>query len=89
MNSITKGEVWSGKTKYYSEPDWIIKTGNTEYTRKNNIYDLAGNLWEYTNEINVDRGGGFYHERYFISASACIINSSAYYMVRFPCCFIH
>ncbi len=89
VNSITKGEVWSGKTKYYSEPDWIIKTGNTEYTRKNNIYDLAGNLWEYTNEINVDRGGGFYHERYFISASACIINSSAYYMVRFPCCFIH
>ena len=71
VNSITKGEVWSGKTENYSEPRWIIKTGNTEYTRKNNIYDLAGNLWELTNERYYEsssygfviRGGGYYDEK--------------------------
>ncbi len=29
---------------------WLLKTGNTEYTKRNNIYDLAGNLWEWTYE---------------------------------------
>ncbi len=44
---------------------WLLKTGNTEYTKRNNIYDLAGNLWELTTEqfrtgtssYRVSRGG--------------------------------
>ena len=40
----------------------ILNTGCTEYTKINNIYDLAGNIWEYTIESYSDdciiaRGG--------------------------------
>ena len=28
-----------------------IATGSSEYTKKNNIYDLAGNMWEWTTEV--------------------------------------
>ncbi len=35
-----------------SDYAWLLKTGNTEYTKRNNIYDLTGNLWEWTYEIN-------------------------------------
>jgi formylglycine-generating enzyme required for sulfatase activity len=30
---------------------WLLKTGNSEYTKANNIYDLGGNLWEWSSEI--------------------------------------
>ena len=41
-----------------------IPTGSTEYTKANNIYDLAGNMYDWTLEAystnyRVDRGGGF------------------------------
>lgn len=42
----------------------IISTGSTEYTNTNNIYDLAGNVVEYTNTYSEDWGyysvGGYY-----------------------------
>mgnify|MGYP004631211853 CR=1 FL=1 len=28
-----------------------IGTGGSEYTKKNNIYDMAGNMWEWTTEV--------------------------------------
>ena len=30
---------------------YLLGTGVTEYTKRNNIYDLAGNCWEWTTEI--------------------------------------
>ena len=47
----------------FSNTTGLIKTGEYEQTKANNIYDLAGNLWEWTTEacntINrVHRGGG-------------------------------
>ena len=43
-----------------------IPTGSTEYTKANNIYDLAGNVWDWTMEANgaysrVCRGGYYYN----------------------------
>ena len=34
-----------------NSPASLINTGEKEETNKNNIYDLAGNLWEWTTEI--------------------------------------
>ena len=41
-----------------------IPTGSTEYTKANNIYDMAGNVWEFTTEskstyYRVYRGGSY------------------------------
>ena len=44
--------------------EYLLGTGVTDYTKKNNIYDLAGNCWEWTTESNsssdrVIRGGSY------------------------------
>ena len=43
----------------------IIPTGSSEYTKANNIYDLAGNVYDFTMEASssnsrVQRGGYYY-----------------------------
>ncbi len=51
-NPITKPDKGSKTKEYY----WLLKTGNTEYTKRNNIYDLCGNMWEWTNETKSSCG---------------------------------
>ena len=42
----------------------LIPTGSAEYTKTNNIYDMAGNVWEWTTEADSTNGmvcrGGYY-----------------------------
>ena len=50
--STDYGANWTSKTDN-DEKDtviWLLKTGHSEYTNRKNIYDLAGNLWEWSNE---------------------------------------
>ena len=69
----------------------LIPTGNSEYTKANNIYDMAGNVWEWTMESSTSgrkfRGGSWVYEGNDRQASCNIyrnpndINSS----IRLPC----
>ena len=47
-----------------SEETQVLNTGKTTFTMANNIYDLAGNVWEWTQEANDTHFravmGGFY-----------------------------
>ena len=77
-NSTTWGNYGNSRSNFYyiksdaTEPieieqltsNAIIPAGSTEYTNANNIYDLAGNVFEWTLEANstiarVCRGGGY------------------------------
>lgn len=53
----------STKTKETSN-SVLIPTGSAEYTKTNNIYDMAGNVWEWTTEAYSTYGrvcrGGYY-----------------------------
>ena len=59
-------------------------TGRSEYWKSNNIYDLAGNTWEWTQETyqstnnNVDRGGDFLYNGIYDPASSRGSYSSDY-----------
>ena len=48
--------ISSGTTKT-SGTAWRFATGNTDYTKVNNIYDLAGNILEWTQEWTVPQWG--------------------------------
>ena len=68
--STNDGASWILKTDNNAKEtnkSWLLKTGNTDYTKRKNIYDLAGNLWEWTNakynstSAYVTRGGSYYN----------------------------
>ena len=47
--SIDNGATWTGVSSTTKENvNWLLKTGHSNYTNRNNIFDLAGNLWEFT-----------------------------------------
>ena len=65
----------TASTEKPENSSYLLGTGVTEYTKKNNIYDLAGNCWEWTTEspsssVRVFRGGT-YDNRYGFGGPAC------------------
>ena len=51
-----------------------ISAGSAEYTKANNVYDMAGNVWDWTTEAystyyRVSCGGGYYRDGYSFPAS--------------------
>ena len=40
-----------------------MTTASSEDTKKNNIYDMAGNLWEWTEELAYDMSNNYYINR--------------------------
>lgn len=73
-NSSFKYTSSSGTvTTKYSNYNVIIPSGSTEYTKANNIYDIAGNVWDYTLEAyssfgRMIRGGYSYQYAYVYPA---------------------
>ena len=65
--STDYGNNFTDATASTEKPEnsgYLLGTGVTDYTKKNNIYDLAGNCWEWTTESNsssdrVCRGGSY------------------------------
>lgn len=56
-----------------------IPAGSAEYTKTNNIYDMAGNVWEWTTEASsthnrVYRGGNYYSDGYYPVANRDIFS---------------
>jgi len=46
-------------SNYYTADGRIeIATGSSDDTRTNNIYDLAGNMWEWTTETKIRKNNG-------------------------------
>ena len=68
--SIDYEDDYTEATTSTEKPDnsaYILGTGVTDYTKKNNIYDLAGNCLEWTTESDsssgrVYRGGDYYND---------------------------
>ena len=86
--STDNGKTWKTITRQTKETStsWLLKTGNTEYTKKKNIYDIAGNVWEWTSEIYGDkyilRGGGYYNSSYTFPANYRFIRQDTYRIVN-------
>ena len=83
-NSTTWANYYNATFDYYtaynststksSSSATILRTGVSEYTKVNNIYDLAGNIWEITLESTSTtsrpgRGNSIYSNSYGYSAS--------------------
>ena len=66
----------SGSTATKNEnSETIIPTGSTEYTKANNIYDLAGNVFDYTMQINEDIRTEVYTSSIRVAMGGSYINS--------------
>ena len=74
-NYNTANNYTEGTTGYEKNAGSLQNTGSSENWKANNIYDLAGNVWEWTQEAyyagsRAVRGGDFYNNGYNYPASS-------------------
>ena len=82
-NDIGYSEIDSKKEeKDRIKTVYEIATGSSDYCRKNNIYDLAGNMWEWTMEIgnhSIDSSNSTgKSESYAVRRGGCIVDGGGY-----------
>ena len=82
-NQDLTGYVESSAKKY--SDGILLTTGASDATKKMNIYDLAGNVWEWTLEYSsitfgpcTERGGRYYGDGYTSPASKRSVNDASY-----------
>ena len=88
-NSTENAAVMDGETKKYGSKQ---VTGYSEYWKANNIYDIAGNCWEWTQEANNTYYRAYRGGSYRSGGSSCPASSrysssaddSSYSNIRFP-----
>ena len=91
--STDNGKNFTDATASTEKPEnssYLLGTGVSDYTKKNNIYDLAGNCWEWTTEspsssTRVNRGGHYNHTAFDTPAYTRADDSadSSYYNISF------
>ena len=79
-------EATEEKKKYV---DNTVPTGSSDYTKINNIYDLAGNVYEYTaetaiNQLRVIRGGIYNTSINFLYSSVAFRNAVTDMLNKLP-----
>ena len=73
----------------------MIPTGSSEYTKANNIYDLAGNILEWTMNAYYNNGRTYRGGLYYNTGVSNPASSNSYYSpfttygLRLPCNAIH
>ena len=96
LDSIVVSNETTGKMKKTEQSSGLngilLTTGGTEQSNVMNIYDIAGNVWEWTLEKNSDtsrscaRGGGYNNAGPGLPAANRNSNSIDYsHNLRFPC----
>ena len=82
-NSKSWGNFIDSKGNAATNSGILQRTGISEYWKVNNIYDLAGNAWEWTKEeysvnvYNTHRGGGYKNLEYNYSVSSRYYNQNS------------
>ena len=82
-NSSSWGNYWTSKGDAATDSGSLQNTGASEYWKANNIYDLAGNIWEWTQEKYSTGTGRAYRGGIYVNAGGSnpaafrIINESA------------
>ena len=68
-----------------TDKTWALSTGALKAAKVNNIYDMAGNLWEWTlegnnRELRVNRGGSFTGGEQVAGRSSYLLSSTTFHI---------
>ena len=85
-NLVAFGGSAGGRTSIYSSNNGdLLTTGASKQVEKYHIYDIAGNLWEWTDEASIykERSANNTNTQYRVVRGGGFVNSS----ITYPACF--